>query len=107
MTEATLSPSKSGTSPAPRAPDSAGQRIVVRKAAVLGAGVMGAQIAAHLANANVKPILFDLPAKEGKDKSAIARKAIDGLAKQSPIPLSTASVAQQIIAANYGEHLEL
>jgi 3-hydroxyacyl-CoA dehydrogenase len=33
----------------------------IRKVAVLGAGVMGAQIAAHLANANVKPILFDLP----------------------------------------------
>ena len=36
-------------------------RILIRKAAVLGAGVMGAQIAAHLANANVKPVLFDLP----------------------------------------------
>ena len=40
-------------------------RFQVKKVAVLGAGVMGAQIAAHLANANVKPILFDLPAKEG------------------------------------------
>ena len=63
-----------------------GQRVLIRKAAVLGAGVMGAQIAAHLANANVKPILFDLPAKEGKDKSAIANKAIDGLAKLKPEP---------------------
>lgn len=80
---------------------------LIRKAAVLGAGVMGAQIAAHLANANVKPILFDLPAKEGKDKSAIANKAIAGLAKLSPSPLSVASVAQQITAANYDEHLEL
>ena len=37
----------------------------VRKAAVLGAGVMGAQIAAHLANAGIPVLLFDLPAKEG------------------------------------------
>jgi 3-hydroxyacyl-CoA dehydrogenase len=37
----------------------------VRKTAVLGASVMGAQIAAHLANANVPVILFDLAAKEG------------------------------------------
>ena len=81
-------------------------RILIRKAAVLGAGVMGAQIAAHLANANVKPILFDLPAKEGKDKSAIANKANAGLAKMSPSPLSVASVAQQITPANYEEHLE-
>ncbi len=68
---------------------------------------MGAQIAAHLAAANVKPILFDLVAKEGKDKSAIANKAIAGLAKLSPGPLATASVAAQITAANYEEHLEL
>jgi 3-hydroxyacyl-CoA dehydrogenase len=82
-------------------------RMLIRKAAVLGAGVMGAQIAAHLAAANVKPILFDLPAREGKDKSAIANKAIEGLAKLSPSPLATASVAKQITAANYEEHLEL
>ena len=38
---------------------------LVRKAAVLGAGVMGAQIAAHLANAGVPLVLFDLAAKDG------------------------------------------
>ena len=37
----------------------------VRRAAVLGAGVMGAQIAAHFVNAGVPVVLFDLPAKEG------------------------------------------
>jgi len=80
-------------------------RVLIRKAAVLGAGVMGAQIAAHLANANVKPILFDLAPKEGKDKSAIAVKAIEGLAKLNPSPVATASVARQITPANYDEHL--
>src|SRR6478735_2993386 len=100
MTEATLSPSKSTSTPAPRPAEAAGQRMLVRQAAVLGAGVMGAQIAAHLANANVKPILFELAA-EGKDKSANARKAIDGLAKLNPSPLATASVVKQIVAANY------
>ncbi|HEX5129560.1 MAG TPA: 3-hydroxyacyl-CoA dehydrogenase family protein, partial [Usitatibacter sp.] len=68
---------------------------------------MGAQIAAHLANANVKPILFDLPAKEGKDKSAIARKAIEALGKLEPSPLATKSVLAQITPANYDEHLNL
>ena len=81
-------------------------RFLVRKAAVLGAGVMGAQIAAHLANANVKPILFELAA-EGKDKSASARKAIDGLAKLNPSPLASASALKQIVPANYDEHLGL
>src|SRR3982751_3126309 len=84
-----------------------GSRILIRKAAVLGAGVMGAQIAAHLANANVKPILFDLPAKEGKDKSAIARKATDNLARLEPSPLATKGVLAQIVPANYEEHLDL
>ncbi len=106
MTEATLSPSKSSTPPAQRPAEPAGQRMLVRQAAVLGAGVMGAQIAAHLANANVKPILFELAA-EGKDKSANARKAIDGLAKLNPSPLATASVVKQIVAANYDEDLAL
>jgi 3-hydroxyacyl-CoA dehydrogenase len=92
--------------PGPRS-DVRGERLLIGKAAVLGAGVMGAQIAAHLANANVKPILFDLPAKEGKDKSAIARKALDGLAKLEPSPLATKAVLQQIVPANYDEHLSL
>ncbi len=89
-----------------RAGASAGARLQVRKAAVLGAGVMGAQIAAHLANANVQPILFELAA-EGKDRSALARKAIDGLAKLNPSPLATASAAKHIVPANYDEHLAL
>jgi 3-hydroxyacyl-CoA dehydrogenase len=38
---------------------------IVKKVAVLGAGVMGAQIAAHCVNAKVPVVLFDLPAKEG------------------------------------------
>ncbi|MBL8274678.1 MAG: hypothetical protein JNJ74_12735, partial [Xanthomonadales bacterium] len=47
----------------------------IRRVAVLGAGVMGAQIAAHLVNASVETLLYDLPAKEG-DPSGIASKAI-------------------------------
>ena len=38
-------------------------KLLVRRAAVLGAGVMGAQIAAHLTNTGVDTVLFDLPAK--------------------------------------------
>ncbi|MEO8670100.1 MAG: 3-hydroxyacyl-CoA dehydrogenase/enoyl-CoA hydratase family protein [Tahibacter sp.] len=77
----------------------------IRKAAVLGAGVMGAQIAAHLTNADVETVLFDLPAKDG-DKSGIAIKAIANLAKLSPAPLADKSRAAAIIPANYDEHLE-
>jgi 3-hydroxyacyl-CoA dehydrogenase len=78
---------------------------IVRKAAVLGAGVMGAQIAAHLANAEVPVVLFDLPAKDG-DPNAIVRKAIDGLKKLEPSPLATKDRVTYIDAANYDQHLE-
>src|SRR6185436_7585486 len=82
------------------------QKFLVRKAAVLGAGVMGAQIAAHLANANVRPILFELAA-EGKDKNANVRKALDNLAKLEPSPLATKGALAQIIPANYDDNLAL
>ncbi|WP_199154579.1 3-hydroxyacyl-CoA dehydrogenase/enoyl-CoA hydratase family protein [Chromobacterium sp. ASV23] len=78
----------------------------VRKVAVLGAGVMGAQIAAHLVNAKVPTILFDLPAKEG-DKNGIALKAIDGLKKLKPSPLAGSDVVAHIQPANYDDHLHL
>ena len=81
-------------------------KFLVRKAAVLGAGVMGAQIAAHLANAGVQPVLFDLAA-EGRDKNAIVKKALDGLAKLEPSPLATKAVLERITAANYDEDLAL
>ena len=77
----------------------------IRKAAVLGAGVMGAQIAAHLTNAGVETVLFDLPAKDGP-KSGIALKAIANLAKLSPAPLADKNLAAAIIPANYDEHLD-
>ncbi|MGE5768999.1 MAG: 3-hydroxyacyl-CoA dehydrogenase/enoyl-CoA hydratase family protein [Betaproteobacteria bacterium] len=81
-------------------------KLIVRKAAVLGAGVMGAQIAAHLANANVPVVLFDLPAKEG-DKNGVVKKALDGLKKLQPAPLSSKGKLQYIDAANYDENLPL
>ena len=55
-------------------------RLIIRKVAILGAGVMGAQIAAHCANADVPVILFDLPAPEG-EPNGIANKALAGIGK--------------------------
>jgi 3-hydroxyacyl-CoA dehydrogenase len=76
----------------------------IRKAAVLGAGVMGAQIAAHLVNAGVETVLFDLPAKDG-DPNGIVLKAIDNLKKLSPAPLADKSRVASIIPANYDQNL--
>ena len=79
---------------------------IVRKAAVLGAGVMGAQIAAHLVNAGVPAMLYELPAKEG-DPNGNAIRAIESLRKLEPSPLAVASRAAQIEPANYEQHLPL
>jgi len=81
------------------------QPFIVRKAAVLGAGVMGAQIAAHLVNANVEALLYELPAKEG-DPNGNVLKAIDNLKKLEPNPLAVARKAGMIRPANYDQHLD-
>lgn len=81
-------------------------RFNVRKVAVLGAGVMGAQIAAHLVNVKVPVVLFDLPAKEGP-KNGIVTKAVEGLKKLKPAPLGVPEDAALIQQANYEEHSEL
>ncbi len=80
-------------------------RFQVRKVAVLGAGVMGAQIAAHLVNVKVPVVLFDLAAKEGP-KNAIVTKAVDGLKKLKPAALGISEDAAFIEPANYDEHLD-
>jgi 3-hydroxyacyl-CoA dehydrogenase len=81
-------------------------RFLVRKAAVLGSGVMGSQIAAHLANANVEVLLFDLPAKEG-DTNGVVKKSLAFLQKLEPSPFSSKSKINKIFPANYAEHLDL
>ena len=81
-------------------------RFQVRKVAVLGAGVMGAQIAAHLVNVKVPVVLFDLPAKEGP-KNGIVTKAVEGLKKLKPAPLGVVEDAVLIQQANYEEHMAL
>ena len=78
--------------------------LLIRRAAVLGAGVMGAQIAAHLVNCGIPVLLFDLPAKEGP-ANGLVQKGIDGLAKQEPAPLALRERSAWIDAATYGADL--
>ena len=79
---------------------------IVKKVAVLGAGVMGAQIAAHCVNAKVPVVLFDLPAKEGP-KNGIVLRAIENLKKLSPAPLGNSDHAALIEVANYEDNLDV
>ncbi len=80
-------------------------RFNVRKVAVLGAGVMGAQIAAQLVNLKVPVVLFDLPAKEGP-KNGIVLNAIANLKKLKPSPIGVAADADLIEPANYEDDLK-
>jgi 3-hydroxyacyl-CoA dehydrogenase len=89
-------------------------RFVVKKVAVLGAGVMGAQIAAHLVNVRVPVVLFDLAAKdkegklaEGATRNGIVVKAVEGLKKLKPAPLGVPEDAALIQQANYEDDLGL
>lgn len=77
----------------------------IRKVAVLGAGVMGAQIAAHLVNAGVETLLFELPSVDS-DKNNNVIKALEGLKKLDPAPVASPAKITFIQAANYEQHME-
>jgi len=76
----------------------------VQKACVIGAGVMGASIAAHIANAGIPVLLLDIAAKEG-DKTAITKGAIDKLLKADPAPLMHKDAAKLITPGNLDDDL--
>jgi 3-hydroxyacyl-CoA dehydrogenase len=72
-----------------------------RKLVVLGSGVMGSQIAAHAVAGGLDVVLLDMPAKEGPDRSALARRGVDGLRKLKPSPLHLPEHAAAIRAGNF------
>jgi 3-hydroxyacyl-CoA dehydrogenase len=79
--------------------------LLVRRAAVLGAGTMGSRIAAHLANAGIPVLLLDLiPAGEG-DRSRLAKSALDALAKAKPAAYYEASLGALITPGNFEDDL--
>ncbi len=74
---------------------------MIRKVAVLGAGVMGQGIAAHLANAGIDSLLFDIPPKEGADPRAVAKAGLANLAKLKPAPMYRTSDVSRITPCEY------
>src|SRR6202167_3189119 len=78
-------------------------RLLVRRAAVLGAGTMGSRIAAHLANAGVPTLLLDLiPEGEG-DRSRLAKGALEALAKAKPAAFYDSSLAALVTPGNFDD----
>ncbi len=81
-------------------------RFYVKKVAILGAGVMGAQIAAHFGNAGISVVLFDLKTKDG-EPNQLSLKAIEGLKKFNPKPIARLKSLDYITVANYEDSLHL
>lgn len=89
------------------------QPLLVRRAAVLGAGTMGSRIAAHLANAGIPCLLLDMVmndagATDGKNtqhRNRLALTAIDALAKAKPAAFYESSLAALITPGNFEDDL--
>ena len=79
----------------------------IKKVAVLGAGVMGAGIAAQVANAGVPVVLLDIVPKGASDRSAIAKGAIERMHKTNPAPLMHRRNAKLITPGNLEDDLGL
>ena len=78
----------------------------IRKAAVLGAGVMGAAIAAHLANVGIPSLLLDIVPKDaGSDRSKIARTGLEKALKAKPAAFYTPKSAALVTVGNIEDNL--
>lgn len=77
----------------------------IRQVAVLGAGVMGASIACHLANAGFQVLLLDLPSTEGKDRNAGVNGQFQKTLKSKPSPLYRSDLARRIRTGNFEDDL--
>ena len=78
----------------------------IKKAAVIGAGVMGAGIAAHIANAGIPVVLLDIVPKDGTNRNAIAEGAIKKMLKTEPAPFMSKRVAKRVTPGNIEDHME-
>jgi 3-hydroxyacyl-CoA dehydrogenase len=79
----------------------------IAKAAVLGAGAMGAGIAAHLANAGIPTLLLDIAPQEADapDKNAIVNSLFAAAKKLKPAPFMVADNARLITTGNFTDDI--
>ena len=89
----------------PREENVSRSRYLIQRVAVLGAGTMGARIAAHIANAGLQVLLLDLPSTGTPDKSQLALQAIENLKKAKPAAFTDSTFASRIAAGNFEDDL--
>src|SRR5580698_9976974 len=83
----------------------AAQPLLVRRAAVLGAGTMGSRIAAHLANAGIPSLLLDMVPTGDGSRNRLAESALVALGKSKPAAFYDASLASMITPGNFEDDL--
>lgn len=77
----------------------------IRRVAVLGAGTMGARIAAHFANAGIPSLLLDIVLPNQPDRNAAAKKGIESALKQKPGGFFTNAALSLVQPGNFEDHL--
>ncbi len=77
----------------------------IKKVAVIGSGVMGAAIAAHMANAGIPTLLYDI-VKDPEDRHKLPREAIEKALKTNPAPFMTKRAAKLVTPANLEDDLD-
>ena len=78
----------------------------IEKVAVIGAGVMGAGIAAHVSNAGIAVVLLDIVPKDASKRNVVAETALKQLLKASPPPFMHKKNAKLVTPGNIEDHLE-
>ncbi len=78
----------------------------IRRACVVGAGVMGSGIAAHLANAGIEVLLLDIVLPDSKDRNALAKGGLDKAVKARPAAFFHKSAARLVKTGNTEDDLD-
>ncbi|GLK43386.1 MULTISPECIES: 3-hydroxyacyl-CoA dehydrogenase/enoyl-CoA hydratase family protein [Novosphingobium] len=78
----------------------------IKKVCVIGAGTMGAGIAAQVANAGVPVLLLDIVPKDGANRNAVAEGAVAKMLKTEPAPFMSKAAAKLVETGNIEDHLE-
>lgn len=81
--------------------------MAIEKVAVIGAGVMGAAIAAHVTNAGYQAVLLDIVPEGAKNRNMLAEGAVATMLKTKPAPFMHKKNARLITTGNLEDNLDL
>ncbi len=99
MSTTLTAPERRTSAPSPGSASPA--RLEIKKVVVLGAGTMGAQVAAHLAGAGLDVVLLDIVPEGAAERSVLAKKAMETLKKLKPSPLHLKTDLGRIRPGNF------